>query len=63
MIKAYEPLHHKYRPTSFDELIGQNPITATLKQALISNPAGNANQQTPLVVIRSDKLSYNSHEI
>ncbi len=37
MIKAYEPLHHKYRPTRFDELIGQSPITATLKQALISN--------------------------
>ncbi len=36
MINNYEPLHHKYRPTSFDELIGQEPITATLKQALIS---------------------------
>ena len=37
MIKAYEPLHHKYRPRSFDELIGQDPITSTLKQALRSN--------------------------
>ncbi len=37
MINAYEPLHHKYRPTSFDQLIGQGPITSTLKQALISN--------------------------
>ena len=37
MIKNYEPLHHKYRPTSFDELIGQDPITSTLKQALISD--------------------------
>ncbi len=37
MINIYEPLHHKYRPKSFDELIGQDPITATLKQALISN--------------------------
>ena len=36
MINIYEPLHHKYRPKSFDELIGQDPITATLKQALIS---------------------------
>ena len=36
MINIYEPLHHKYRPTSFDELIGQDPIKATLKQALIS---------------------------
>ena len=37
MIKTYEPLHHKYRPTSFDELVGQGPITSTLKQALISD--------------------------
>ncbi len=37
MIKSYEPLHHKYRPTNFDELVGQDPITSTLKQALISN--------------------------
>ncbi|WP_413678768.1 DNA polymerase III subunit gamma/tau [Prochlorococcus sp. MIT 0916] len=37
MIKTYEPLHHKYRPSSFDELVGQGPITSTLKQALISN--------------------------
>jgi len=37
MIKTYEPLHHKYRPTSFDELIGQGPITSTLKQALNSD--------------------------
>jgi len=37
MIKTYEPLHHKYRPTTFDELVGQDPITSTLKQALTSN--------------------------
>ena len=37
MIKTYEPLHHKYRPKSFDELVGQEPITSTLKQALTSN--------------------------
>ena len=37
MIKSYEPLHHKYRPTSFDELVGQDPITSTLKQALKSD--------------------------
>ncbi len=37
MIKTYEPLHHKYRPTNFDELVGQSPITSTLKQALVSN--------------------------
>jgi len=37
MIKTYEPLHHKYRPTRFDELVGQDPITSTLKQALTSD--------------------------
>ena len=37
MIKTYEPLHHKYRPTCFEELVGQGPITSTLKQALISD--------------------------
>ena len=37
MITTYEPLHHKYRPTSFDELVGQDPIKSTLKQALISD--------------------------
>ena len=37
MIKAFEPLHHKYRPKSFNELVGQDPITSTLKQALISD--------------------------
>ena len=37
MSKTYQPLHHKYRPRSFDELIGQEAITATLKQALITS--------------------------
>ena len=37
MINTYEPLHHKYRPTRFDELVGQDPIKSTLKQALISD--------------------------
>ena len=31
-----------------------------IKRALTSNPAGNANQQTPLVLIRSDELSLKS---
>tara|TARA_Y100001968_G_scaffold28571_1_gene22099 strand:+ start:1426 stop:3114 length:1689 start_codon:yes stop_codon:yes gene_type:complete len=36
MLKIYEPLHHKYRPKRFDELIGQEPIISTLKQAIIT---------------------------
>ncbi len=33
-----------------------------IKRALTSNPAGNANQLTPLVLIRTDKTSENSHQ-
>ena len=33
-----------------------------IKVALTSNPAGNANQQTPLVLIRSDDISLKSQE-
>lgn len=35
---------------------------AIIKRALTSNPAGNANQQTPLVLIRSEEISLKSHE-
>jgi len=31
---AYEPLHHKYRPQTFAELVGQDAITTTLTHAL-----------------------------
>ena len=37
--------------------------TEIIKKALTSNPAGNANQQTPLVLIRHDKASMKSHDI
>ena len=33
-----------------------------IKRALASNPAGNANQHTPLVLIRSEKKNKKSHE-
>ena len=33
-----------------------------IKRALTSNPAGNANQHTPIVMIRTDKLSEKSHD-
>ncbi len=33
-----------------------------IKRALTSNPAGNANQQTPLVLIRSEETSSKSHD-
>ncbi|MCS6814292.1 MAG: DNA polymerase III subunit gamma/tau [Cyanobacteria bacterium] len=31
---AYEPLHHKYRPQTFAELVGQDAIATTLTNAL-----------------------------
>ncbi|MFM7087444.1 MAG: DNA polymerase III subunit gamma/tau [Cyanobium sp.] len=34
MVPAYQPLHHKYRPQRFDQLVGQEAISATLSQAL-----------------------------
>ncbi len=37
MSNNYLPLHHKYRPQRFDDLIGQEMIVKTLKQALITN--------------------------
>ena len=37
MVNSHQPFHLKYRPTNFDELIGQDVISLTLKQALITN--------------------------
>lgn len=31
---AYEPLHHKYRPQTFSDLVGQDTIASTLSNAL-----------------------------
>ena len=32
---SYEPLHHKYRPQKFADLVGQNAIATTLTNALV----------------------------
>ncbi|KGG14565.1 MULTISPECIES: DNA polymerase III subunit gamma/tau [unclassified Prochlorococcus] len=37
MSNNYLPLHHKYRPKCFDDLVGQESIVSTLKQALLTN--------------------------
>ncbi len=34
---SYEPLHHKYRPKSFAELVGQEAIATTLTNAIRSD--------------------------
>ncbi len=36
MIDIYKPFHQKYRPRNLDELVGQEFISITLKQALLS---------------------------
>ena len=36
--------------------------TKIIKKALTSNPAGNANQQTPIVMIRTDEIISKSHD-
>jgi DNA polymerase-3 subunit gamma/tau len=33
---SYEPLHHKYRPKSFAQLVGQEAIATTLTNAILS---------------------------
>ena len=32
---AYEPLHHKYRPQTFQDLVGQTAIATTLSNAIV----------------------------
>lgn len=39
---VYEPLHHKYRPQRFGDVVGQGPIIATLTNALKTNRIANA---------------------
>ena len=42
MPPIHKPFHQKYRPLNLDELIGQEVISITLKQALISNKIATA---------------------
>lgn len=37
LARLYVPLHHKYRPQTFAQLVGQSAIAATLTQALQQN--------------------------
>lgn len=38
----YQALYRKYRPKNFDEVVGQEHITATLKQEIASGRVGHA---------------------
>ena len=63
MGQAYQPLHHKYRPQRFDQLVGQEAITATLGQALrrsriapaylFSGPRGTGKTSSARILARS----------
>ncbi|WP_353089688.1 DNA polymerase III subunit gamma/tau, partial [Synechococcus lacustris] len=60
---AYEPLHHKYRPQRFDQLVGQEAIAATLSNALrtgriapaylFSGPRGTGKTSSARILARS----------
>ena len=39
---AYQALYSKYRPSNFDEVVGQQPIIQTLKNAIVQNRIAHA---------------------
>ena len=39
---AYQALYRKYRPSNFDEVVGQQPIIQTLKNAIVKNRIAHA---------------------
>ncbi len=63
MAQAYQPLHHKYRPQRFDQLVGQEAIAATLGNALrtgriapaylFSGPRGTGKPSSARILARS----------
>jgi DNA polymerase III subunit gamma/tau len=63
MTKAYQPLHHKYRPQRLSELVGQEAIAATLGNALrtgriapaylFSGPRGTGKTSSARILARS----------
>ena len=63
MSQAYQPLHQKYRPQRFDQLVGQEAIATTLSQALrqnriapaylLSGPRGTGKTSSARILARS----------
>ena len=42
LFMSYQALYRKYRPTSFDEVVGQKPIIKTLQNAIKTNRISHA---------------------
>ena len=55
----YNLLQNLLRKVLYESNINNTEI---IKRTLTSNPAGNANQLTPLVLIRQDKIRSRSHD-
>ena len=63
MGQTYQPLHHKYRPQRFDQLVGQEAIATTLSHALrsgriapaylFSGPRGTGKTSSARILARS----------
>jgi DNA polymerase III subunit gamma/tau len=51
----YEPLHHKYRPQTFADLVGQEAITTTLSSAmrLLTGPRGTGKTSSARILAKS----------
>jgi len=68
---AYEPLHHKYRPQTFAQLVGQNAIATTLANALqqqriapaylFSGPRGTGKTSSARILAKSLNCIHQDH--
>ncbi len=67
---AHQTLYRKWRPLTFDDVVGQNHITATLKNEIVNNKAAHAYMftgtrgtgKTSTAKILSRALNCHSHE-
>ncbi|CBK88780.1 hypothetical protein EC1_13730 [Faecalitalea cylindroides T2-87] len=53
---AYQALYRKYRPSNFDEVVGQQPIIQTLKNAIVQNRIAHAYYSAVLEELEKHQL-------